>query len=35
MHSRSVFLCMTGHYNYHYVCMYVCKLGQTDLVFGM
>jgi len=22
MHSRSVFLCMTGHYNFYYVCMY-------------
>ena len=23
MHSRSV-LCMIGHYNFYYVCMYVC-----------
>ena len=23
MHSRSV-LCMTGHYNFYHVCMYVC-----------
>jgi len=23
MHSRAV-LCMTGHYNFYYVCMYVC-----------
>jgi len=23
MHSRSV-LCMTGHYNFDHVCMYIC-----------
>ena len=34
MHSRSVFLCMTGHYNFYYVCMYVCMylyLPRADL----
>jgi len=27
MHSRSV-LCMTGHHNFYYVCMYVCVAFQ-------
>ena len=29
MHSRSV-LCMTGHYNFYYVCMYVCMYQQSE-----
>ena len=29
MHSRSV-LCMTGHYNFYYVCMYVQKEERDD-----
>jgi len=28
MHSRSV-LCMTGHYNFYYVCMYVCLSAES------
>ena len=32
MHSRSVFLCMTGHYNF-YVCMYVCMCALCTVIF--
>jgi len=32
MHSRSV-LCMTGHYNFYYVCMYVCTCSDDSRVF--
>jgi len=31
MHSRSV-LCMTGHYNFYYVCMYVYVPGTSGFV---
>ena len=29
MHSRSV-LCMTGHYNFYYVCMYVHNANRLE-----